>query len=149
MASVVVLNASYEHHGKVDFQQAVRMLFRHVAVVEEPEGARMIGPHPWPRVIRLLRYVSNKWMHAPARYSREAVLRRDKHSCAYCGKHATTIDHVIPTSRYQGNSSTFLNTVASCSGCNNRKDNKTPVEAGMRLRIQPWHPTKYELIAGR
>ena len=53
--SVALLNASYEPLGKVTFQHAVRMLFRQVAIVEEAHDDRMIGPHPWPRVIRLVR----------------------------------------------------------------------------------------------
>ena len=62
---VVLLNASYEPLGKVTFQHAVRMLFREVALVEEQHGDRMIGPHPWPRVIRLVRYVAAHWLHRP------------------------------------------------------------------------------------
>ncbi len=60
---VALLNASYEPLGKVTFQHAVRMLFREVALVEEQHGDRMIGPHPWPRVIRLVRYVTAHWLH--------------------------------------------------------------------------------------
>jgi hypothetical protein len=74
---VALLNASYEPLGKVTFQHAVRMLFREVALVEEQHGDRMIGPHPWPRVIRLVRYVTAHWLHRPAGWSRSGVLIRD------------------------------------------------------------------------
>jgi 5-methylcytosine-specific restriction endonuclease McrA len=142
---LALLNASYEPLGKVSFKHAVRMLFREVALVEEQHGERMIGPHPWPRVIRLVRYVRAHWLHRPAGYSRTGVLARDKHACAYCGRHATTVDHVLPQSR--GGESTWLNAVAACAPCNHRKANRTPAEAGLRLRATPFAPTRAQLAA--
>ena len=142
---IVLLNASYEPLGRVTFQHAVRMLFRQVALVEEQHGDRMIGPHPWPRVIRLVRYVAAHWLHRPAGWSRNGVLVRDRHTCAYCGRHATTIDHVLPRSR--GGGSTWSNTVAACASCNHRKANRTPAEARLRLRITPYAPTRAKLAA--
>lgn len=146
MTAVTLLNASYEPLGKVTFQHAVRMLFREVATVEEAHHDRMIGPHPWPRVIRLVRYVVAKWMYRPAAYSRDAVLKRDRHRCAYCGRHATTVDHVVPRSR--GGPWDWLNTVAACGDCNHRKSNRTPGEAGMTLMMHPFVPTRAQLVAG-
>lgn len=108
MTAVALLNASYEPLGTVTFQHAVRMLVRQVATVEEAHDDRMIGPHPWPRVIRLVRYVAATWMYRPAPYSRRGVLLRDGHRCAYCGSRASTIDHVLPRSR--GGAWTWANT---------------------------------------
>ncbi|MDT9593737.1 HNH endonuclease [Nocardioides zeae] len=143
--AVVLLNASYEPLGAVSFQHAVKMLFREVATVEEAHGDRRIGPHPWPRVIRLVRYVAARWMYRPAGYSREGVLRRDRRRCAYCGHHAVTVDHLLPRSR--GGAWTWTNTVAACGPCNHRKANRTPDEAGMRLRVTPYAPTRAQLAA--
>ena len=145
VTNVALLNASYEPLGKVTFQHAVRMLFRQVAIVEEAHDDRMIGPHPWPKVIRLVRYISAHWLYRPAGYARDGVLRRDRHRCAYCGDHATTVDHLLPASR--GGAWTWLNTVAACRRCNGRKANRTPEEAGMRLRFQPYVPTRAQLAA--
>jgi 5-methylcytosine-specific restriction endonuclease McrA len=142
---VALLNASFEPLGKVTFQHAVRMLFREVALVEEQQGDRMIGPHPWPRVIRLVRYVAAHWLYRPAGWSRAGVLVRDQHTCAYCGRHATTIDHLVPQSR--GGGSTWLNTVAACASCNHRKANRTPAEARLRLRFTAYVPTRAKLAA--
>ena len=142
---VALLNASYEPLGQVSFKHAVRMLFREVALVEEQHGERMIGPHPWPRVIRLVRYVAAHWLHRTAGYSRTGVLTRDRHTCAYCGRHATTVDHVLPQSR--GGGTTWLNAVAACAPCNHRKANRTPAEAGLRLHLTPYAPTRAQLAA--
>lgn len=141
---VTLLNASYEPLGTVSFQHAVRMLFREVATVEEPHGDLMIGPHPWPRVIRLIRYVATTWLYRPAHYSRAGVLARDEYRCAYCGRAASTIDHVVPQSR--GGAWTWLNTVAACGACNAHKADRTPIEAHMRLRLEPFEPTRMHLL---
>ena len=144
-AAVTLLNASYEPMGRVSFQHAVKMLFRQVAVVHEPLGDRMIGPHQWPKAVRLVRYVAMHWMHRPAGYSREGILKRDRRRCAYCGDLARTVDHVLPVSR--GGPSTWLNVVAACTACNGRKGNRTPAEAGLCLRVQPYQPTRAQLLA--
>ena len=67
------------------------------------------------------------------------MLARDRHACAYCGRHATTVDHVLPQSR--GGESTWLNAVAACAPCNHRKANRTPQQAGMSLVAAPRQPT--------
>lgn len=143
--AVALLNASYEPLGNVSFKHAVLMLFREVATVEEGHEERRIGPHPWPKVIRLVRYVAATWMHRPAGYSRTSVLRRDRHRCAYCGGCASTVDHLLPASR--GGEWSWLNTVAACGPCNARKANRTPQEAGMRLLFEPYVPTRARLAA--
>ncbi len=84
MSQVLILNASYEPLGGVSVRHAIGMLVREVAVVEEAEEGQMFGPYPRPRVVRLLRYVAAKWRHRPAGWSKRAVLKRDRHRCAYC-----------------------------------------------------------------
>lgn len=146
---VALLNASYEPLGTVPFKHAVRMLFREVAIVEEGDTGRRIGPHPWPRVIRLVRYIAQKWLYKPAKWHRGGVFLRDGHRCAYCGAaKASTIDHILPRSR--GGEWAWLNCVAACQKCNERKGNRTPAEAGMPLRFAtPYVPTVAELVRAR
>lgn len=57
------------------------------------------------------------------------ILKRDGDSCAYCGQHAITVDHVLPKSR--GGTEDPSNLVACCKPCNNRKGTSTPSEARM------------------
>jgi hypothetical protein len=143
--SVLVLNASYEPLHVVSVPHAVRMLVRKVAEIHEADEASPLGIYPRPRIVRLVRYVVTRWRHGrPPRWSRRGVLVRDGHRCAYCGKHATTVDHVIPISR-GGDRTSWHNTVAACGGhprsCNTRKADRLPAEAGMRLRFEPRVPT--------
>lgn len=144
--TVALLNASYEPLGTVSFKQAMRMVARKVAAIEEAVEGRTAGPWPWPRVIRLLRYICPTWLYRPAGWHRGGVFIRDGHRCAYCGRtKATTIDHVLPRSR--GGTWSWLNCVAACEPCNNRKGDRTPAEAGMRLRFAPYIPTRAQLAA--
>jgi 5-methylcytosine-specific restriction endonuclease McrA len=138
--AVLVLNADLGPLHQVSLRHAIRMLFRQVAVVHEAEPDRLIGVYPMPRVVRLVQYVVTRWRYtAGPSWSRAGVLARDQRRCMYCLGRATTVDHVLPRSR--GGRNTWLNTVAACEECNGRKGNRTPAEAGMRMRVEPSVPT--------
>jgi 5-methylcytosine-specific restriction endonuclease McrA len=141
MQGVLVLNADLGPLHTVSLRHAIRMLCREVAEVHESEpDIRYAVFGGMPKIVRLVRYIVTKWRYtAGPAWSRSGVLRRDKYSCGYCGRTGTTVDHVIPTSR--GGKNHWSNTVASCDDCNQRKGDRTPAEAGMRLQIKPWAPT--------
>jgi hypothetical protein len=65
---------------------------------------------------------------AVSRRLRYEVLRRDNHSCRYCGGAAPdvklTIDHVVPVAL--GGSDDPTNLVAACADCNGGKSASTP-----------------------
>lgn len=132
-ASVLVVNADLAPLHRVSVRHAIRMLCRRVAEIEEAEPDIVFGIWQLPKVVRLVRYVVTKWRYTsgPA-WSRSGVLARDHFQCAYCGRTATTVDHVLPSSR--GGKNTWLNTVAACGPCNQRKGDQTPEEARMPLR---------------
>ncbi|VTR55321.1 HNH endonuclease [Actinobacillus pleuropneumoniae] len=54
---------------------------------------------------------------------RKAALKRDHHTCLWCGQHATTVDHMIPSSK--GGSDLPHNLIASCSECNTKRGNRS------------------------
>lgn len=58
-----------------------------------------------------------------------------------------TVDHIQPKSR--GGKSTWLNLVACCVRCNQRKRDRTPDEAGMPLRSRPHVPKFIPFIVVR
>ncbi|QMU78492.1 HNH endonuclease [Streptacidiphilus sp. PB12-B1b] len=142
MRSALVLNAGYEPLAAVSLQRAVVLVLQDKALVEHAHPVYRIRAAsvelPVPRVIRLRRYVRVPFRQR-APWSRRGVLVRDGHRCAYCGRRGTTIDHVQPRSR--GGLDTWLNTVAACSGCNHRKADRTPDQAGMALLFTPFEPT--------
>jgi 5-methylcytosine-specific restriction endonuclease McrA len=69
------------------------------------------------------------------------IKARDGSTCRYCGTDVDwsdrrgakggTYDHVVPVSR--GGSTAYSNLVVSCRGCNSKKCDMTPEEAGMEL----------------
>lgn len=138
MSGVLVLNASYEPLHHVSIKHAIGMLVREVAVVEEAAVGRQMGPYPMPRVLRLVRYVVMRWKyrHSPG-CTKDAIKARDG-MCGYCGGAAETVDHIVPRSR--GGLITWTNAVAACVKCNQRKADRTPDEAGMRLLFEPIEP---------
>lgn len=146
---VLVLNADLGPLHRVTLRHAVRMLFRGVAEIHEAEPDRIIGVYPLPRVVRLVTYVVTRWRYGSGpSWTRAGVLRRDEHRCQYCGiERADTVDHVIP--RALGGKSTWKNTVAACRACNQRKRDRTPIQAHMKLLAEPrapiwsfvWHST--------
>lgn len=142
MGGTLVLNASYEVLASVSWQRAVTLVVTGMAEIFEADHNREIRSKnlnlPFPKIIRLLQYVIVKHRaNRTARLSKKGVLQRDNFTCAYCAGEADTVDHVFPQSRGGGN--TWENMAACCKSCNQRKADRTPEEAGMRLR---WHPYK-------
>jgi len=76
------------------------------------------------------------------------LFERDRHLCLYCGRRLPaaqlTRDHVMPASR--GGRSIWKNCVTACKSCNQRKDDRTPEEAGMRLLAVPYTPNHAEYL---
>jgi len=81
------------------------------------------------------------------KFSRRNIYLRDHNMCQYCGKKLRTdqlnLDHVVPKS--QGGEMTWENIVLSCIPCNDKKKNRTPEKAGMRLISRPRAPKPGEL----
>lgn len=137
----LVLNAGYEPLAVVSFRRAIMLVMHGKAAVLEHDVGHPVcsasGEWSRPSVIRLHRYVRAPYTR-PVPVSRRGVLRRDEHRCGYCGKSATTIDHVLPRSR--GGRDTWENLVACCLRCNNAKGDHTPAEIGWTLRFTPGRP---------
>ena len=141
---VLVLNASYEFLTHISWQRAVRLVVVGKAVIDEAEEGKVVrhknGVLPWPKVIRLIKYIRVPYSFGPMPFSKNGVLKRDNYLCAYCGKQADTVDHIKPQSRWPELSRDWMNLVASCYPCNSKKDDRTPNEAHMVLRFQPYVP---------
>ena len=134
MRTVLVLNASYEPLSIVSFRRATCLVLDDKAEIIEHDGSVLRSPSvtlPVPSVVRL-RYMVRVARRRQAVLSRRAVFARDDHTCQYCGGPADSIDHVLPRSRGGGHD--WENLVAACRRCNLAKRDRTPEEAGMRLR---------------
>lgn len=137
---VLVLNASYEPINVCAARRALVLVLKGVATAEEHSSHAVHAARATlklPSVIRLLDY--RRIPQQARALSRKNILMRDKYTCQYCHKCPPavelTLDHVIPRSRH--GESTWENLVACCHSCNNRKGNRTPEEAGMKLARAP------------
>lgn len=136
----LVLNAGYEPLAVVSFRRALVLVLSGKASVVAESGDPVVGPTeilPRPSVILLHRYVKIPYREGTAA-TRRGVLRRDGHQCAYCGKAASTVDHVLPKSR--GGADSWENMVACCLRCNNAKGDRTLNQLGWQLRFRPQPP---------
>jgi 5-methylcytosine-specific restriction endonuclease McrA len=145
----VVLNADFTYLNTVPWKRAVKLLIKEKAEslkeanrqICNAEGTLVLKV---PLVLRLVQMVQTVYRNKVP-YSRKNVFIRDNHVCQYCGTHdRLSIDHVLPSSR--GGKTSFENCVASCVSCNIKKGNRTPGEANMALRKQPYEPTIVEFL---
>jgi 5-methylcytosine-specific restriction endonuclease McrA len=137
----LVLNATYEPLCVVPVRRAVVLVLTAKAVpIEAGEGALHSATRTIrvPAVVRLTHFVRVPY-RAQVPLTRKAVFARDSGRCAYCGKGATTIDHVVPRSR--GGRHIWENVVAACSRCNHLKADRTLADLGWRLRVAPSAPS--------
>lgn len=149
--SILLLNASYEPLTVVTLARAVKLLLRGRAEAVSDERITVASAAETlavPQVLRLKIYAHVPHRRTPA-WTRRGVFERDDFTCAYCGRRYAardlTVDHLIPVS--QGGASTWGNTVAACPRCNQRKADRTPHEAGMKLLIEPKAPRTSYLVA--
>ena len=146
MRSALVLNATYEPLSVVSARRAICLVLCDKAEVIADDGTVVHSERltlASPIVIRL-RYVVKVPYHRNATMSRRAVFARDHHRCGYCGETADSIDHVMPRSR--GGKNVWENVIAACRGCNLRKRDRTPEEAGMQLSSIPRAPREMSWI---
>jgi 5-methylcytosine-specific restriction endonuclease McrA len=136
----LVLNAGYEPLSVVSYRRAILLVGTGKASVLADGGDPVVGPSCTvmrPAVILLNRYIRIPHADSVA-VSRRGVLRRDGHQCGYCGRSATTVDHIHPRSR--GGEESWENLVACCLSCNNAKGDRTLAQLGWTLRVTPARP---------
>lgn len=144
---ILVLNADYQPVNMTSFKKGCKLVYKgkaEVLTLDEDKNitsAKLMEVRP--KVIRLLQYI-----YLPYRkmsLTKQNIYKRDGYKCGYCGsKEELTLDHIIPKSRGGGN--TWENLVSCCAKCNSKKDNRTPSEAGMKLKLEPHAPTFKSLI---
>jgi 5-methylcytosine-specific restriction endonuclease McrA len=166
----LILNRNWQPIHVTTVVRALVMLWNDAARVVEPVEYRLYTWGEWarrepapgapcirsarstmavPEVICLTRF--DRLPSTAVTFSRRNVARRDHQTCQYCGAQpgweAITVDHVVPRSR--GGTSNWTNCVAACVTCNARKADRTPEQAGMKLRRRPARPDWKPLYAAR
>jgi 5-methylcytosine-specific restriction endonuclease McrA len=144
---VLVLSSTYQPLYTCGVERAIRLMYLGKAVSVKDSEQLIRSPSvviPVPMAIRLLVKAVFVRYHEQARPTRQAVMRRDQHTCQYCGAHNNlTIDHLVPRAR--GGKDTWENLVTACVECNNRKGDRKPEAVGMHLMRQPKAPRPLEI----
>ena len=148
---VLLLNSSEEILNIIDWKKAIQLLFSGKAIAPynytDTYSIKTCGTiFELPTAIILNTYV--RIPYKTASLTRKNILKRDGYKCGYCDdrleSESLTIDHILPTSR--GGKHEWKNVVCSCKRCNSKKSNRTPAEAGMKLKCQPYTPTKKMIL---
>ena len=139
---VLVLNQSYEPIMVIGAKRAIILILSEKVDALENYRELIHSVYltlPLPSVIKLKQYARIR--RKDIVLSRKNILKRDNHTCQYCGIRSVpmTIDHIIP--RQSSGEDSWYNLVAACVICNSRKGNKTPREAQMKLMKRARKPT--------
>lgn len=169
MKDSLVINKSYLAIQIVDWKKAISLVYQGSAQAVD-ENLQTYNFEDWVELSQLMTEHDHGFVHSPTmkiavpevirltkydslpkqdvKFTRRNIYEHYEYKCCYCGKEGTTktlnLDHVLPRSR--GGHTTWTNIVLSCLKCNTFKDNRTPEEAGMKLRIKPsrpkWQPVR-------
>ena len=149
MERTLLLSTGYEPITTISWQRAISLLtLGKVEVVEtyDREVRSMSLALKLPSVVRLVNLFRRHKQRV--KYSKQNVFARDRWACQYCGtKHDIcdlTVDHVVP--RAQGGKTEWENVVTACKPCNSTKADRTPQQAGLRLRKKPEKPDWVPLL---
>jgi 5-methylcytosine-specific restriction endonuclease McrA len=139
---VLVLNQNYEPLNVCTVRRAFVLVDRGKAEIIENGRGYLSSPrqeYEMPSVIRLVYLIRRP--RPQGRLTRRDIFLRDGFLCQYCGKTTKdlTLDHVMP--RHRGGGHHWENVVAACKICNHRKAGRTPEEARMYLKRDPFRPT--------
>lgn len=162
---VLVLNSRWEPIHTTSIKEAIGLIAKGSARVIDPATYARHDLFSWHDVSRARRALNGRMIRSQhlalvppevvvlttyegraersVVFSRRNIFKRDRYTCQFCGAQPgpgeLTVDHVFPKSR--GGRSTWENCVLACVACNKRKADRTPQEAGMRLRRTPKKPT--------
>lgn len=149
MDRCIVLNGDYTFLNTVNWKRAICLIIKEKAEILKASTRKVRNAggeiiFEIPLVIKLVKVIRLIYKNKVP-FSKRNIMVRDGFRCMYCGTSSKlTIDHVIPVSK--GGKNNFDNCVTACQPCNNKKGNRTPREAHMFLRKQPYAPTISEFI---
>ena len=146
MDKVLVLNSDYTPLNVVTVRKGFVLVIKGKAEVIKQDVEKLtssVSEFVKPLIIRLYNYV--RFKSRGLRLNRRRVYKRDNFQCVYCGSEKSlTLDHIVPRSR--GGKNSWTNLVTCCQSCNLKKANRTPEEAGMKMKSKPYEPTVFSAV---
>jgi 5-methylcytosine-specific restriction endonuclease McrA len=166
----LVLNRGWTPIRTASVQEAIGLVAKGAAMIIEPETFETHDLLSWNGVSRARARFGEAMIRSPRLalvppevillktydgqggrsvvFSRKNLFKRDRYTCQYCGlqpgPEELTVDHLVPRSR--GGISTWENCVLACVECNKRKADRSPAQAGLRLRRTPKKPSWKALV---
>lgn len=166
----LVLNRRWTPIRTAPVQEAIGLVAKGTAMIIEPDSFEAHDLVSWNDVSRMRAKVGEGLIRSPRLalvppevillktyegeggravvFSRKNLFKRDRYTCQYCGiqpgPEELTVDHVVPRSR--GGTSTWENCVLACVECNKRKADRTPAQAGLKMRKTPRKPSWKALV---
>lgn len=149
----LVLSTAYQPMRYVDWKEAFCLWFSGRVEVIEFHKDKVVNTvtemFKVPSIVRFVKGVIKRQKQSKsAKFNRQSVLLRDNAECQYCRckleKKNFTFDHVVPVS--QGGKTNWKNIVSCCKDCNQKKGNRTPKQAGMKLTKEPYVPDNFEIL---
>lgn len=148
----LVLDTAFQPMRKITWQEAMKLWAAgRVEIVAEYSNRFIKTTSKLFNVPSVIRFVKNtfKRFKKAIKFSKNAIYKRDGGRCQYCTKKMTlgdaTKDHVFPKSR--GGKTSWTNIVIACKSCNQKKRNKTPEEANMKLLSIPRTPQSLQQVS--
>lgn len=140
---VLTLSHTYEPLGVINWEKAISLLCAGKVKTLSEYDQEVRSPSTSFRVPSVIVFHYNKRNRVKsARFSRKNVWVRDNGKCQYCLRQVNsqnfTLDHVVP--RKNGGTTVWNNVVTCCYDCNQKKGDKTPQQAGMKLYAPPSKP---------
>jgi len=144
---VLLLNQSYEPLQICNMRRAVILIFlgkAHSVEQFDDEIRSVSYSMRMPAVIRIYNYINLP--RNSIVLTRKNILKRDSLSCQYCGTKGSplTVDHIMP--KVRGGQDSWENLTTACVSCNNKKGNRTPREANLKLLSKPRVPNRITFI---
>lgn len=161
----LVLNRNWAPIQTTTVQTAISLVAKGTALIIEPGTFRTHDLHSWNDVSRASAAFQDALIRSPRMslvapevivlktyagqgeravvFSRRNLFKRDHYTCQYCGcqpgPSELTIDHIVPRSK--GGYSRWENCVLACVACNSKKADRSPEQAGLKLRKAPRKPS--------
>lgn len=155
MAGVLVLDSAYQPHRQATIKKTAQYIIKNkvfplpgATIIAQYRSAQ--GMIHIPSIVVLKAYIQIP-KNITRSFKKSLVLARDDYTCQYCGRHKSefkkherlTVEHIKPVSKFSSKelANTYDNTVAACSTCNSKKEDKLPYECGMYPLKTPKTPT--------
>jgi 5-methylcytosine-specific restriction endonuclease McrA len=149
----LVLSTAYQPMRYIDWKEAFCLWFSGRVEVVQFHADKFINTvsetFQVPSIVRFVKGVIKRNRQSKAaKFNRANVMLRDNSECQYCRvkleRKNFTFDHVVPLSK--DGKTNWKNIVACCVPCNQKKKNRTPSEAGMKLIKEPYVPDNFEIV---